>query len=314
MLNIAIIGFGDHIKKNIIPALLRLKYLNIEGVYVRDVIKANEELAVLPYQLTIKNLDEKLNVDVNWVYIGTSIDSHYEFVNKYLLEKKNVICEKSLTESYDKALSLFSLAEKVDKKLIEVCMYKYHKQFTHLSNMLSSNSVGIKTVEAEFTIPKLAPNNIRYSKERCGGALLDVGYYPISIFIELFGVPSDIKYNLYEESGIEVETSGVVIFDYGHFYCIAKWGIGDVYQNKIVYSLGDTNYTYNRIFSKPMTLNTNVIINDGYNLNTIEIGSDDQFLNFFEAAFNSKIDENYKHNTLSTLQILSNIYTGYYNK
>jgi len=39
MVKIAIIGFGNHIIKNILPAISRLKFLEIDAIYVRDTDK-----------------------------------------------------------------------------------------------------------------------------------------------------------------------------------------------------------------------------------------------------------------------------------
>jgi NDP-hexose-3-ketoreductase len=314
MINVSIVGFGGHVKKNILPVLVKIPRVKIVSIYVRNVELAKSEMAVLDYDIDIKHLEAPLDKAVTWVYIATPISTHYQYAMKYLNLGVNVICEKSLSEDYKKILSMFSMAEKKGLSLVEVQMYKYHKEYEHLKNNIAKKIQHLKYVETEFSIPELPDLDIRYNKELCGGALLDVGYYPISILIDLFGEPKSTYHYIYGEAGREVDTNGIMIFDYEHFYCSAKWAIGKTYDNHITISGNNVTLKYNRIFSKPSNLVTKLII-DEFNVNgqqTIEIGSDDQFKNFFEEVFFNGINKDILKSTKLTLKLLTKCYDSYY--
>jgi predicted dehydrogenase len=306
MIKIAIIGFGNHVQKNILPALSRMKGIEADAVYVRDT-KKYRELAS-EFSVTLKNIDQNLMGGVEWVYISTPISTHFDLASKYIELGKNVICEKPLTEKLDKSRALFALAKQHKVQLHEVCMYKFHKQFDHLQETVCKNLQSIKAFHAKFTIPHLPRIDIRYNKELGGGALLDVGYYPISLIISLFGQPEDIKFVKYSEPGYEVDLFGSAIIVYTDFSCIAEWGVGLPYTNEVSLTNESESFKYNRIFSKPESLETTVQVKKGFDLKEIVIGKDDQFVNLFEQIIQNNIGENpfIVEQIISSLNFVSN--------
>lgn len=287
MAKLAIIGFGNHVIKNILPALKKIEDLQIVALYVRDIEKYKTKAQ--DNQVKLESVDNLAKTDADWVYISTPISTHYAFAKQALMLKKNVICEKPLTESVRKSQELQELAKRQHCILHEVCMYLHHKQYKYLAQLVATNKPKIKSVTARFTIPHLSKEDIRYRKELAGGALLDVGYYPISIMINLFGRPNSIQSVTHGEEGYEVELSGSAILNYEDFYCIAEWGIGLPYANELNLVLAEEKYQFNRIFSKPASLNTTVDLFSGFKHEVIEIGSEDQFVNMFD--FLMKNDE-----------------------
>jgi len=280
MEKVAIIGFGSHVEKKIIDAFNRLPNILIESIYVRDIDKYKSKAE--KYGVNLKELSENVGKEVQWVYISTPISTHYELTRKYLEIGKNIICEKPLTSSSEQTKELFDLASNKGLKLHEVCMYKYHKQYKHLKKLVAENLDTLKSITTRFTIPHLDRNDVRYKKELGGGALLDVGYYPLSILVSLFGKPKDIKAVNFRENVNDVDLSGAAIFEYKSFYCIVEWGIGLPYSNEITVITENQVAKYERIFSKPETLQSKVQIQVGFDSYEVDIGTDDHFVNMFE--------------------------------
>lgn len=276
----AIIGYGDHVKRNIIPTLNRIDSVKVKYICVRSKASLEEYddrfIFVEDFESILK--DE----DVHNVYIGTPISTHYDFSKDALLAKKNVICEKTLTASFKDTCELFEIARMQNVKLMEVCMYLHHKQYSWLKKVINDNFEKLIKVNVEFHIPHLEPDNIRYNKNACGGALLDVGYYPISMINMLFGLPLRIDSKLYYDDAYEVDTSGVLISFYEKFYCVGSWAIGQQYKNQITLDFKGFSLKVNRAFSKPYNYDSNVlIIKDDGSEQIVEIGCDDQFANMF---------------------------------
>jgi len=305
MIKIAIIGFGNHIIKNILPAINRLDFLEIDTIYVRDIEKYLSKAK--EYNIKLKNIEESINENVQWVYISTPISTHFELSKKYLELNKHVICEKPLTNNPSQTKELFEIAKNKELILHEVSMYKHHKQYKHLEKFVNEHKKQIKVVKTSFTIPHLNATDIRYKKELDGGALLDVGYYPLSIITSLFGKPKNVKLNTFTEKNYEVDLFGTALFEYDDFYCIGEWGIGLPYSNEITVITETKSMKYERIFSKPETFITKVQLKEGFETNEIEIGKDDQFVNMFkEIIFNKQ--ETYLNPNLT--KTLSRIISG----
>lgn len=302
MPKIAIIGFGAHIRKNILPAISRMQDTEVEAIYTR---KPEKHHPTNQSTITIKTLEEIPGNEVEWVYIATPISTHFDLTKKYLNLGKNVICEKPITETTENTKALFDLARKKGLQLHEVQMYKFHKQYTHLKHTIEENRSNIKTFRAKFTIPHLNQDDIRYKKELGGGALMDVGFYPISIIISLFGLPDDIKPIKFSEDKYDVDLFGAALLDYNHFYCIAEWGIGLAYTNEVSFTINDKHIIYERIFSKPHELSTSAtIIKDG-NAQKITIGPDDHFVNMLNYYLTQPQSE--QSNIINTQEIISYI-------
>lgn len=296
----SIIGFGGHIQKNILPAFDRSNNLQIDGVYVRDVTKYSE--VINSHNLKCFSVTDIDLSPSNWFYISTPIASHYELVKKCLLSKKNVICEKPLTLSKSYAIELYNIADDNDVILYEVDMYKHHRQFEHLKNTTIENFSDLKSMSVKFAIPHLAENDIRYNLSLGGGALRDVGYYPISLITSLFNFSSNINSSIFSDMHHEVDLSGSALFTYDNFYCVAEWGIGQPYSNNVKLITENAEFSYDRIFSKPHNFESTVHIRETAGFEKKLIGQDDQFLNMLSHIIKSS-KEDFIHNRETSLLV-----------
>ena len=279
MTTLAIVGFGQHVQKNTLPALLNISSIKIKCIYVRKPEKYKLESEQIGVEF--KSIYQKENRKYDYIYIATPLSTHFDLTKDFLMLGSNVICEKPITDSQSKTLELLEIAKKRELQLFEVCMYKYHKQYHHLKNIISDRYSEIRCITAKFKIPHLSDDDIRYNSSLSGGALFDVGYYPISLFIGIFGKPINIQSKVYSQKNYNVDLLGTTILDYGSFYCLAEWGIGAQYQNVVALELTETLYEYDRFFSKPSTYESNLIISSGLTTENIIIGSDDHFKNMF---------------------------------
>jgi len=77
--------------------------------------------------------EKSLNVD--WVFIATPNNLHYEQTKYFIQRGVNVFCEKPLTTHYDKSLDLFQLAEKNCVKLYVDDVFNYRKEQKQITNL-----------------------------------------------------------------------------------------------------------------------------------------------------------------------------------
>lgn len=301
MTTLAIVGFGNHVIKNILPTLKKFSDVKVDCVYVRNIAKY--EATANQYDMTLANISELKKCKADWVYIATPIATHFELVKQALELGKNVICEKPMTDSSSNTAALLQLAKDKGLKLYEVCMYIHHRQFKFIQELIQSDIQNLRSVHAKFSIPHLDPSDIRYKKEMAGGALLDVGYYPISIILNLFGTPKSKIMHTYSAAGYEVDLYGTCIFQYESFYCVAEWGIGQQYKNELSLEFSENNFVFERAFSKPSNLKTKYHNISASNITTMELDEDDQFFNLFKTIFNGGLKE---QNAFDVIDLMGN--------
>ena len=76
----------------------------------------------------------KLN-SIDWVFIATPNNTHYDIVKQCIMQKKNVFCEKPLTPTYGQSKELFDLAEKYDVKLYVDDVFNYRTEQKDIKNL-----------------------------------------------------------------------------------------------------------------------------------------------------------------------------------
>ena len=86
----------------------------------------------------VKNIKQekifnKKNID--WFIVATNIENHYKLVKKFILLKKNVFCEKPLTEDLNKNRFLYNLAKKKQVKLYVSDIENYKNKKLNLLNI-----------------------------------------------------------------------------------------------------------------------------------------------------------------------------------
>ena len=77
---------------------------------------------------------------VEWVFIATPNNTHYEIVRQCILNKKNVFCEKPLTLSYKESVDLFILAKENSVKLYVDDVFNYRTETTQLHSQINKTS------------------------------------------------------------------------------------------------------------------------------------------------------------------------------
>ena len=98
-----------------------------KGKWGKKVIKQLKKLSKPIVVIDTKTYFKKIDLtDIDWVFVLTPNNTHFRLVNYFLSKKKNVFCEKPLTQSLLKTKYLISLAKKNKCKLYisDVEIYK----------------------------------------------------------------------------------------------------------------------------------------------------------------------------------------------
>lgn len=130
--------------------------------------------------------------DIDIIYIGLTNNLHFEITKKCLENGKNVICEKPLTLEYEQTVALVELAKEKDVLLMEAMWMRCLPAYLKAKSWANSKIGKIKIIQADFCINvPFDENNRVYNKASGGGALYDVGIYPIDFVTGILGETPD---------------------------------------------------------------------------------------------------------------------------
>ena len=250
------------------------------------------------------------NPNFDYVYISSINSNHYENFKTALGNKVNVICEKPicLNETQFKKLTQISKLKK--KKIFEVNQYIHHPLFIKIKKILGKNKIGkIINVESAFKIPLFEKNNFRFNKKLGGGALIDAGYYPISIMYNLFSSKKVkiLKSKIIKKNGIDLK-GNLISKNENNIIFNLSWGFKSNYENyiKIVGEKGVIKAKF--IFSKQINQDGEIEIIT-QKKEVVKVKKANQINLFFRkvlAADNNYFRNNLK-NTQDILRIISKL-------
>lgn len=132
--------------------------------------------------------------EVDVIYVATPHALHHEHVMLCLKHKKAVLCEKAFAINYRQAKEMIDFANAQNTFIMEAFWTRLLPHYLKMKDMIAEGKIGsIKFINAEFGFKPTPPFPPRlYDPSLGGGALLDIGVYPIFLALDLLGKPDQI--------------------------------------------------------------------------------------------------------------------------
>ena len=129
--------------------------------------------------------------DIDVVYIATPHSHHYINMRWCLRMNKHVLCEKAFTLSAEQASECIDLAREKGVFLMEAMWMRFFPAMAAVRAWLHQGLIGdVRLVQADFCVKLPAnPQHRLNNPSLGGGALLDLGVYPISLASMILGLP-----------------------------------------------------------------------------------------------------------------------------
>lgn len=166
------------------------------------------------------------NEEIDVVYVATTHNFHYENTMQCLNNNKHVLCEKAFTLNARQASHLIETAKSKKLFLMEAMWTRFSPALTKLIGLIKAGTIGeVKTLKGDFCIDiPFNANNRYYNIELAGGALLDVGIYPITfacMVLEKYPVEITGSLNI-GETGVDEESHYLLKFDKGEIALLSS--------------------------------------------------------------------------------------------
>jgi predicted dehydrogenase len=215
-LRIGILG-PARIAADFVAGARGLERVRIDAVASRDAARARVFAAAHGLARTHDSYAAMVSdPQLDLIYIALPNALHAPWALAALRAGKHVLCEKPLCSSGALAAELFDAAQAHGVTLLEAFPYRFQPYMDELLRLLGAGEIGdLREAHAGFGITLREGPNVRLSSELEGGALFDVGCYPVSVLRAMLGrVPRRVVAQAdWDASGVDRSLSGLL--DYG---------------------------------------------------------------------------------------------------
>ncbi|MEJ7813130.1 MAG: Gfo/Idh/MocA family oxidoreductase [Gemmatimonadaceae bacterium] len=280
-----VLGAANIAVRRMIPALQNGARSRVVAIASRDIGKARAAADALGIPRAYGSYEELLaDPDVEAVYNPLPNHLHVPWSLRAAEAGKHVLCEKPIALSAAEARTLVAARDRAGVQVGEAFMVRTHPQWLAVRELIEAGRIGeLRLVVGHFSYYRRDPADIRSRPDYGGGALMDVGCYPITMSRWLFGAEPVGVIAMLErdpEFGVDRLASALLRFPLGQasFTCA-----GQLVHYQRMQVLG----TRGRIevpvpFSPPADHRVRIIVDDGRDVlgggnETFELPAADQF-------------------------------------
>jgi predicted dehydrogenase len=205
----------------VIPALQRSQRCQVVAIASRDLAKARGAAAALGIPRAYGSYEELLaDREVEAVYNPLPNHLHVPWTLRAMEAGKHVLCEKPIALGAAEAAALLAARDRTGTLVQEAFMVRTHPQWLAARERVRSGRLGeLRAVHSAFSYFNDDPADVRNVASYGGGALMDVGCYPVTVSRFLFGEEPRRVAALVERDprfGTDRLTSGLMEFSSGH--------------------------------------------------------------------------------------------------
>ena len=206
--------------KRVIPAILSGQRGVIAAIASRDAGRAREVAGRFGICRSYGSYQALLDdPQIEAIYNPLPNHLHVEWTVKALEAGKHVLCEKPIALNAVEAQALVTARDRSGRRVIEAFMVRCHPQWHRVRSLVRDGRIGkVRALQSAFTFPVANPDNVRNRLEYGGGALYDVGCYPIVTARDLLGTePERVIALIDRDPALRVDrvTSGLLAFPGG---------------------------------------------------------------------------------------------------
>lgn len=194
---LGVLGAARITPKAIVAPASVIPRVHIAGIAARDKTRATTFAKKHGIESVYSDYAELVAApEIDLIYNPLPITGHAEWSIRALEAGKHVLCEKPFAMNSAEAESMLLAAKKSGKRIIEAFHYRYHPAFAQCLQWVRDGEIGqVHHIDAHFYgFIRFDPNEIRYRKDTGGGAMMDLGCYPLHWVLGLIDQePEDIQ-------------------------------------------------------------------------------------------------------------------------
>ncbi|HEU0091000.1 MAG TPA: Gfo/Idh/MocA family oxidoreductase [Vicinamibacteria bacterium] len=183
-----VLGAAKIARTKVIPAMQRAQEGEVTALASRSLETARSAAATLGIAKAYGSYEELLaDPDLDAVYIPLPNHLHVPWSIKAAEAGKHVLCEKPIALSADEARTLVAARDRTGVLIQEAFMVRTHPQWLAVRDEVRGGRLGeLRAIQMAFSYFNRDPKNVRNQADIGGGALMDIGCYPIVLSRFLF--------------------------------------------------------------------------------------------------------------------------------
>lgn len=207
------------INERLIPAMRESKRSNLLAVASRSQLKADEYAHQHGIPRAYGNYEAMLaDPAVDAVYVSLPNGYHEEWCIKCADAGKHILCEKPLALTVAEVDHMAEAARRNGVILQEAAMYRYHPQTHKVQELIDQRAIGdVRMIQSLFCFTLANPGDIRLDAAIGGGALWDIGSYPVSFARTVMRAePVEVSaWQVWSDGGVDLTLMGQLHFPNG---------------------------------------------------------------------------------------------------
>ena len=313
-----VLGAANIALRTVIPAINASGSGTVTAIASRDLAKATAAAQSLGIARAFGSYEELVKAeDIASIYNPLPNHLHVPWSIRAAEAGKHVLVEKPIALSAHEAQSLVDVAARTQRFIGEAFMVHSHPQWDVVQSLVRDGRIGeLRVVTGHFSYFRIDPDDVRSHAEWGGGALMDIGCYPVTIARRLFGAePTHVVGQLEVDPVLGVDRVDSVLMKFpggqATFVCA-----GQLVPHQRLQVFGTTGRIEVAIpFNAPRGATTTIRIDDGRTLGAegerLEIPAVDQYAEmanrFAEAVRGGRAYPVSLHDSIANMAVLDAI-------
>lgn len=178
------------INQRVMPAFLESKRNRLHAIASRTQATADAYAHQWKIPKAFGSYEAMLtSPEIDVIYNPLPNHLHSEWTIKAMQAGKHVLCEKPFALAVEDVVSVEKVAKETGKIVAEAFMYRHHPQTLKVKKMVEDGVLGkVKLIRGSFTYQYSPVGNYRADPSMGGGALWDIGCYPLSYARAMLGL------------------------------------------------------------------------------------------------------------------------------
>ncbi|MGD0957953.1 MAG: Gfo/Idh/MocA family oxidoreductase [Candidatus Acidiferrales bacterium] len=281
-----VLGVASIAVRRVIPAMQKGERSEIAAIASRELSKAERAAQALGIPKAYGSYEELLtDLTIEAIYNPLPNHLHVPWSIRAAEAGKHILCEKPLGITAEEAKSLLGARDRTGVKIGEAFMVRTHPRWLRARELVRAGRIGqLRVISGSFSYFNRDTRNIRNMAEYGGGALLDLGCYPVTLSRFMFGEEPSRVMGLVErdpDAKTDRLTSAILEFPSGQavFTCSTQLA----YHQRMDLTGTTRRIEIDRPINPPNDQPTRILIDDnpsdptGAGITAESIGTCDQF-------------------------------------
>lgn len=264
-----VLGVAGIAVNKVIPAMQQGKWTEVAAIASRDRRKAEEAARKLGIAKAYGSYNDLLlDPAIDAIYNPLPNHLHVPWTLNAIVAGKHVLCEKPIAMTAHEAKSLVAARDRAGVKVGEAFMVRTHPQWLRTRELIAAGRIGkLRSIVGFFSYFNRDPANIRNIAADGGGALMDIGCYPVTMSRFAFGEePSRVISLMERDPEMKTDRLTSVILDFPSGQSIFTCSTQLVLRQRMEFLGTQGNIEMEVPFNAPNNQPSRLFIDDGRDL------------------------------------------------